>query len=139
MTDQPIAKARRQTRKNPYNPEPLIKRLDELLKQNKDSFREAALESGLDHQAVRRIRAGNRPQMHVCILLADHYGINPNELLQLAGWPTLKVFDIHTESAENLPPEAVAVALDIARISDPGARKQVAEAIRTILTRYFDS
>jgi hypothetical protein len=25
--------------------------------------------------------------MPVCILLADHWGINPNELLMLAGWP----------------------------------------------------
>lgn len=138
MTDLPIAKARRLARTEPYNPEPLIKRLDELLKQNKDSFREAALDSGLDHQAVRRIRAGNRPQMHVCILLADHFGINPNEMLQLAGWPTLKAFDIHTESAENLPPEAVEVALDVARIPDSGTRKQVSLAIRTLLAKYFE-
>lgn len=116
----------------------MIKRLDELLKQNKDSFREAALESGLDHQAVRRIRAGNRPQMHVCILLADHFGINPNEILQLAGWPTLKAFDIHTKSAENLPPEAVEVAKEIARIPNPGVRKEVAQAILTLVHNYFD-
>ncbi len=138
MSDLPIAKARRQARKKTYNPEPLIERLDELLKLNKDSFREAALESGLDHQAVRRIRAGNRPQMHVCILLADHFGVNPNEMLQLAGWPTLRAFDIYTKSAENLPPEAVDVALDIARISDPGTRKQVSVAIRTLLAKYFE-
>lgn len=138
MTDLPIAKARRLARTEPYNPEPLIKRLDELLKQNKDSFREAALDSGLDHQAVRRIRAGNRPQMHVCILLADHFGVNPNELLQLAGWPTLKAFDIHTESAEKLPPEAVDVAKEIARIPNPGTRKTVAEAILTLVRKYFD-
>jgi hypothetical protein len=138
MTDLPIAKARRLARSEPYNPEPLIKRLDELLKQNKDSFREAALDSGLDHQAVRRIRAGNRPQMHVCILLADHFGINPNEMLQLAGWPTLKAFDIHMESAENLPPEAVDVAKEIARIPSPSIRKQVAQAILTLVRNYFD-
>jgi len=138
MTDLPIAKARRLARTEPYNPEPLIKRLDELLKQNKDSFREAALDSGLDHQAVRRIRAGNRPQMHVCILLADHFGVNPNEILQLAGWPTLKAFDIHTESAENLPPEAVDVAKEIARIPNPGTRKTVAEAILTLVRKYFE-
>ena len=123
MTELPIAKARRQARSSQYDPGPLNARLDELLKQHKDSFREASLKSGLDHQAIRRIRAGYRPQMHVCILLADHFEINPNELLQLAGWPTLKVFDIHTESAENLPPEAVDVARGIAGIPNPGTRK----------------
>ena len=113
MNEIPIAKARRQARRSPYDPAPLIHRLDQLLQQHKDSFRKAALQSGLDHQAIRRIRAGNRPQMHVCILLADHFGVNPNEMLQLAGWPMLKAFDIHTESAEHLPPEAVQVESEI--------------------------
>ena len=35
-----------------------------------------------------------------CILLADHLGVNPNELLTLAGRPPIKVFEIHTERAE---------------------------------------
>lgn len=138
MNDLPIAKALRRTRTKPYDPEVLTARVTELLKQHKESFREASLKSGLDHQAIRRLLAGNRPQMHVCILLADHFGINPNELLILAGWPTLKAFDIHTESAENLPPEAVEVAKEIARIPNPGTRKTVAEAILTLVKKYFE-
>jgi hypothetical protein len=138
MDNMPIAKALRGARMKSYNPEPLIARVTELLKQHNESFREASLKTGLDHQAIRRLRAGNRPQMHVCILLADHFGINPNEMLQLAGWPTLKAFDIHTESAENLPPEAVDVAKEIARIPNPGTRKTVAEAILTLVRKYFE-
>lgn len=138
MDDLPIAKSLRQTRNTPYDPQPLQKRIDELLKQHKESFREASLLSGLDHQAIRRIRGGYRPQMPVCILLADHFGINPNELLILAGWPPLKAFDIHTESAANLPPEAVDVAKEIARIPHPGTRKVVAEAILTLVKQYFN-
>ena len=61
-----------------------------------------------------------RPNMLVCILLADHWGINPNELLMLADWPKLKAFNIHTESATHLPPGAVQVAKEIARIPNPG-------------------
>jgi hypothetical protein len=138
MDDLPIAKAVRRTRANKYDPAPLKQRIDELLEQHKESFREAALKSGLDHQAIRRIRAGYRPNMPVCILLADHWGINPNELLMLAGWPTLKAFDIHTESAEHLPPEAVQVAKEIARIPNPGTRKTVAEAILVLVRKYFE-
>jgi len=73
-----------------------------------------------------------------CILLADHLGVNPKELLTLAGWPPLEVFGIDTESAEALPPEAVDIARDIARINSPALRKQVTEAIRTLLTKYFE-
>lgn len=137
--DIPIAKSRRLARQARYDPEPLIQRLKALLEQHNETYREASLTAGLDHQAVRRILDGHRPVMHICILFADHFNINPNELLELAGWPKLKAFDIQTSSAENLPIEAVDVALDIARISDPGTRKAVALAIRTLLKKYFEA
>ena len=54
------------------------------------------------------------------------------------GWPALKAFDIHTESAAHLPPEAVDVAKEIARIPNPGTRKTVAEAILTLVRKYFE-
>lgn len=134
----PFAKAKRQAMNAEFNSEALTQRITKLLDYRNESLREAALESGLDHQALRRFMAGQRPNMIACILLADHFGVNPNEFLQLAGWPALKVFDIQVASAENLPPEAVEVAKDIARISDPGVRKVITEAIRTLLTKYFE-
>jgi transcriptional regulator with XRE-family HTH domain len=134
----PIAKSRLQARQAPYDPEPFKQRILQLLEQKNETYREASLESGLDHQAIRRILSGRRPAMHICILLADHFGVNHNEFLQLGGWPSLKAFDIHAVNAENLPPEAVEVAMDVARIPEPGTRKQVAEAIRTLLAKYFD-
>jgi hypothetical protein len=74
--------------------------------------------------------------MHICILLADHYGINPNEFLMLAGWPALKAFDVRSVDTENLPPEAVDIALAVAKISDPGTRKAVVEAMLTLVKKY---
>jgi hypothetical protein len=96
------------------------------------------LTSELDHQSVCRYIADRRPNIMACILLADHLGINPNELLTLAGCLPLQVLEIHAESTETLPPEAVDVARDIARISSTALRKQVAEAIRTLLKQYFE-
>ena len=136
--DIPIAKSRLQSRQTPYDPEPFKARLFELLKQRNETYREASLNSGLDHQAIRRILGGRRPAMHICILLADHFGVNHNEFLQLGGWPTLKAFDLPTASAEKLPPEAVEVAMEIARIPNPGTRKTVAEAILTLVRKYFE-
>jgi hypothetical protein len=43
-----------------------------------------------------------------------------------------------TESAAHLPPEAVDVAKEIARIPNPGTRKTVAEAILTLVRKYFE-
>ena len=138
MTDLPIGRARLLSYQMPYDPKPMVDRIQTLLNKHNESYREAALRSGLDHQAIRRVLSGQRPSIAACILLADHFGINPNEFLGLAGLPKLKAFDIHIASAEGLPAEAVEVAMDIARIKDPGTRKQVAEAIRILLAKYFD-
>jgi hypothetical protein len=134
---EPIAAGRRRAREKTFNPKPFAARLDELMAQKNISMRQTGIDSGLDHESIRRIKDGDRPDMTYCILLADYFDINPNEFLQLADWPTLKAFDIQRASAESLPSEAVDVALDIAKIPDPGTRKEVAKAIRTLLKKYF--
>ena len=121
-----------------YDPQPFITRVEKILKEHNESHREAALRAGLDQQALNRyFKEHRRPHMHACILLADHFGINPNEFLQLAGYPPLKVFDLRSVNAERLPPECVDVAMDLARIPEPGVRKAVAEAMRMLLKQYF--
>jgi len=135
--EEPIAKARREAIHATFDSEPLISRIKELLKKHNESYREASLRSGLDHQAIRRILSGQKPQMHVCILLADHFGVNPNEILKLAGWPTLKAFDVSVVDMVNLPPEATEVALAVAKISEPGIRREVTDAVLILLKKYF--
>ena len=135
---EPISQARRRTRDSGYDPQPLITRLNELLKKNKESYREAALSSGLDHQAVRRILAGQQPSMTNCILLADHFRINPNEFLSLAGWPTLKAFDTQAISQEQLPPEVVEVALSLAKVPNFGIRKDIATSFLTLINKCIN-
>lgn len=132
-----IASGRRRARAIKFNPKPLVDRIDQLMEQRNISMRQSGMEAGLDHQSIRRIKDGDRPDMTYCILLADYFDVNPNEFLQLADWPTLKAFDIKRASAQNLPTEAVDVALDIAKIPDPGTRKEVAKAVRVLLKKYF--
>jgi len=134
----PIAKSRQISRNKDYDPQKLIERMQLLLDSTQDSYREASLKSGLDHQAVRRIMEGQRPVMHVCILLADYFQINPNELLRLADWPTLRSFEIHEPRPEHLPSESLEVALDIAKIKDDSTRRQVTDAIKILLQKYFE-
>ncbi|MEN4012177.1 MAG: helix-turn-helix transcriptional regulator [Bellilinea sp.] len=136
--EKPIAKARRESVQAPYDPEPLISRVKDLLKKHNESYREASLRAGLDHQAIRRIFAGQKPQMHICILLADHFGVNPNEFLQMAGWPILNAFEVRSLEHESLSPEVVDVAVAIQKIPSPGKRKEVAEAILTLVEKYFE-
>ena len=135
--EKPIAKAQREARELPYDPEPFIQRLKGLLEKHNESYREAGLDSGLDHQAIRRILAGQRPSMVNCILLADHFGVNPNEFLDLAGWPTLRAFDIRSVDNKNLPPEAVEVVMTLGKIENPGIRKEISQAILILVEKYI--
>jgi len=134
-----LAAGRRRARSKTFHPKPLITRIEQLMSERNISMRQTGMQAGLDHFSIARIKAGDRPDMTYCILLADYFDVNPNEFLQLADWPTLKAFDIKHVSAENLPPEAVDVALDIAKIPDPGVRKEVAEAVRILLKKYFSN
>ena len=136
--EKPIALAQRESLQKPFIPEPFIARLKELMEKHNESYREAGMNAGLDHQAIRRILSGQRPAMVNCILLADHYGVNPNEFLELAGWQTLNIFDIRSVDSAKLPPEAVEVALALAKIINPGTRKEVAQAILTLVRKYFE-
>lgn len=136
--DEPLAKMRRRLKETPYDPAPFINRVEELREKRNLSLRQAGMQAGLDHQAFRRMKAGARPEMMYCILLADFFEVNPNELLLLAGWPRLNIFDVKSVSEESLPPEAVDVALALAKIADTGTRKQVAEAVMTLLKKYFE-
>jgi transcriptional regulator with XRE-family HTH domain len=120
-----------------YNPKPFVKRLEQLLEEHNETWRDASLGAGLDHQTIRRYMNGHRPDWQSLLMLADHFEINPNEFLQLAGYPTMKIFEVKTKSTEALPAGAVDVAMDIARIADPGTRKAVVQAIRTLL-KYFE-
>ena len=113
-----FAAGRRRARAKTFNPKPFVDRIDQIMAKSNISMRQSGVESGLDHETIRRVKDGQRPDMTHCIMLADYFDINPNELLQLADWPTLKVFDI-------------------AKIPDPGTRKEVAKAIRVLLKKYF--
>ncbi len=137
MGKEPFAEIRRKGMNKSYDRQKLLDRLHELLLQHNESRREASLAAGLDHQGLNRIYYGMRPGITACILLANHWEINPNELITLAGWPALEVFKIKTARADKLPLEAVEVALAIAKIANPGTRKKVSEAIKTLLTQYF--
>lgn len=133
--EEPIAKRIKYARKSAINLAPLSNRIKELLDERHESLRAAGIHSGLDHQYVRRIvNKGERPNMVACIMLADYFGVNPNEFLQLAQWPTLKIFDLaHSNQKKQVPPEAVDLALDLAEFSNEGSRRKVVEAFRTIL------
>ena len=123
-----------------YDPEPLVRMLEQLRVERNESYREASLNAGLDHEAMRRYCIHKkRPQMQSLIALADHFGVNPNQLLELAGYLPLAIFERAEIDPESVPSDVKELMDDLARIADPALRKQVIEAVRVLIGGYLES
>jgi transcriptional regulator with XRE-family HTH domain len=121
-----------------YDPIRLGQVLDELRQGRNESYREASLNAGLDHGALRRyICDGRRPQRQALIALADHFGVNPNELLPLAGYPPMKLFERVVVDPDSLPPDIGGLVEDLQRIPDRAQRRKLVEAVRVLLAGYL--
>jgi transcriptional regulator with XRE-family HTH domain len=112
--------------------------LDELRQGRNESYRETSLNAGLDHGALRRyVCDGRRPQRQALIALADHFGINPNELLPLAGYPPMKLFERVAVDPDSLPSDIGGLVEDLQRIPDRAERRKLAEAVRVLFAGYL--
>ena len=121
-----------------YDPVCLAQVLDELRQSRNERYREASLNAGLDHGALRRyICDGRRPQRQALIALADHFSINPNELLPLAGYPPMKLFERVAVDPESLPSDIGGLVEDLQRIPDRAQRRKLVEAVRVLLAGYL--
>lgn len=67
--------------------------LEQLLDEAGESYRRASLAAGLHHSSVSNYMRGVRPSNRACLALADHFGVDPNEMLQAAGYETLHIFE----------------------------------------------
>ena len=118
----------------PYDHAALGDYLDRLRREHNESFREAALRSGLDHGAfLRYVKYHNRPTRESCIALADHFGVNANEILTRAGYDPLHFFDRSLADPQALAPEVEEVAGYLNRLSPLARRREVCQAVRALV------
>ena len=98
----------------PYDRAALAEYLEGLRRNRNESFRQAALRSGLDHGALLRYtKKHQRPTRESCIALADHFGVNPNEILTRAGYDPLHYTGELPQPTLQPPP-----ALDVVAVGD---------------------
>jgi len=120
-----------------YDPGPLAAYLEQLLAERNESYREASLRAGLDHQAVRRYtRRGQRPARTSVMALADHFGVNPNVVLELAGYPPMEIFAQVEVDPTQMPADLRPLVEDLQQIADPVLRRQLVAALRLLLAGY---
>lgn len=125
--------------KRRYDPRPFQELLLILLSKSGESYRQASLAAGLPHNAIFKYLRGVRPGRDACIALADHFGVNPNELLQAAGYEPLHLFDRMPEKSEDLSPEVQELAERLQQIKDPVARRRLMEAMETLINAYLQA
>ena len=114
-----------------YDPDMFVPFLRRLMEARNESYRETSLKAGLDRSAMWRfLNKRNRPHRDACILLAQHFEINPNEMLQMAGYDPLPLFDLSLADPDEFPPEVKAVAQALTDITDLALRRRACELIR---------
>lgn len=122
-----------------YDPGALQRLLNQLLEKTGESHRQASQAAGLHHTVVSKYMRGVRPGRDACIALADHFGVNPNEMLQAAGYEPLHFFDRALIEPEQMSEDVRALAAKMQEIKDPEIRRRLIEAMRVLAEAYLQS
>lgn len=108
--------------------------LRQMLEARNESMREASLIAGLNHGSLNRFIHGlQRPTRESCIAIADHFGVNPNEVLTRAGYDPLHFFDRSLIDPQALPAEVAELAEHLSRVQPISRRRQLCQTIRQLL------
>jgi lambda repressor-like predicted transcriptional regulator len=117
-----------------YDREAFSAYLERLLDEHNESMREASLDAGLSHSSLSRfISYHQRPTRESCIAIADHFRVNPNEVLTRAGYDAMHFFDRSLIDPEALPPDVAVLARYLSRIQPLARRRQLCQAIRDLI------
>ncbi len=123
--------AGRPKQKRKYDPRPLAQVLRQLMEEQGISHRQASMRAGLDRGAIYRfVEQGQRPSRDGAIALADSFGVNPNDLLTLAGYKPMAAFE---KVRAGVPPDLKGLIERLDAIQDLAARSRVIAALETVL------
>lgn len=123
--------------KQSYASDRFRKLVEPLLDQRNESYRQASMAAGLDETAISRFFGGTQPSRDSCIALADHFGLNPNRLLEAAGYEPLRFFQREEIDLSKVSPEAKLLLDKLERIKEPRLRVQLFEVVDRMLDGYL--
>lgn len=122
--------------KTKHSPTPFQKLLQRLIEESGESYRHASQASGLHHTSVSRYLSGTTPSRDACIALADHFGVNPNEMLEAAGYAPLHFFEKEEIDLSKVSPETRLIFEKLERM-DPHLREELLKVITVMLDGYL--
>ena len=110
-----------------------------LLEENNLSMREASIKSGMTHGSMSRfITKHDRPTRESCIIIADYFGKNPNEVLPLAGYDPMHLFDQSLIHPDALPIEVAVLARYLSQVQPIARRRKLCQTIQGLLDLVDD-
>jgi hypothetical protein len=107
--------------------------VEPFLERRNESYRQASMSAGLDETAISRYFRGTQPVRDACIALADHFGINPNEMLEAAGYEPLHFFDRRLIDPNALPPDIEQFMGEIMKIENKSVRQEMVKTLHQVL------
>jgi len=123
-----------------YDPVAFQELLRRMLEKTGESYSAAARASGLHQTTISnylRETSPSRPMRDACIALADHFGINPNEMLEAAGYEPLHFFDRTLIDPDQMSSEVKELAAKIQQIEDRDVRRRLIRAMSDLLEAYL--
>jgi hypothetical protein len=69
--------------------------------------------------------------------VAGHFGVNPNELLPLAGYPPMNLLHRMALDPDPVPSDIGGLVEDLQRIPDRAPWRKLVEAVRVLLAGYL--
>ncbi len=120
-----------------YNAQQFKSVLEKLIQGTNESYRQASEAAGLDSSAVSRYMTGTRPSRGACIALADHFRVNPNDMLQSAGYEPLRFFDRQEIDLGQVRPRTAKILEKLEQITDPEVRDRLYDVIEVILDSHL--
>lgn len=106
--------------------------LKELVVSRHTTMRHASLQAGLDHGAVGRFTRGRRPSRDSCLLMAEVFEVDPNEMLARAGYDPMPIVDRTLIDPGEFPPDVKAFATQMMAL-EPERRREIFNAVKTLL------
>ena len=115
-----------------FDPTRLSKYLKGLLKARGLTMRKASLQAGLNHSSVGGFVRGRRPHRDTCLILAEYFHVDPNEMLAEAGYEPMPLVDRSLIDANEFAPEVKEFAAELMRFS-PQRRREIIAGLRMVL------
>jgi len=115
-----------------FNAPEFCQYLKNLVESRHTTMRQASLQAGLDHGAVGRFTRGRRPSRDSCLLLAEVFEVDPNEMLARAGYEPMPIVDRTLIDPNEFPPDIKAFATELMAF-EPERRREIFGAVKTLL------